>query len=307
MTGIAILTPSYLPDLNRFKRLHQSILRFTDEGTLHHVIVPRRDLEAFRGIGSTRLRVWSEADFIPRGFVPTDALAAFRRRIPVLPASFNCSAINLLHPWPPLRGWILQQILKLSAATQLGCHAVIVIDSDVVLVKPLTEETFIRKHVVRTYEKPGAVSAELGRHLGWTQAAYALLGIPWTEQADFPDYVGGIVSWDPQIVAGCLSRIEAVSGRDWASAVAGYLHFSEFILYGTYLRHFGTTIQRSFCEPSTLCHSYWSTVPLTDLGATAFVEAYSESDVAVHVQSNSGTSQELINRILLGLERRTAL
>lgn len=306
MKRMVVLTPSYLPDFENFVRLHNSVLRFTDDSTWHHVIVPRRDLPMFQGIRSPRLRVWSEADFLPGGFVATDGLAALRRRVPLLPKTINCSAINVRRPWPPVRGWILQQILKLSAATQLDCDAVVIIDSDVVLIRPLQASTFLRGGAVRLYEKPDAVTADLERHLTWTRTAYDLLGLPWSGAASFPDYVGGIVSWDPRLVAACRDRIQAVSGSDWATTVACRLHFSEFILYGTYVRHFGTPAERSFSEDRTLCHSYWSPTPLSGEAVDSFAACYDSRDLAVHVQSNSGTATEVIDRLVSVLAGRAA-
>lgn len=303
MKNIAILTPSYLPDLEGFIRLHESVLRFADKSTTHHVIVPRRDLEAFRRIPSRRLRVWGEPDFLPKGFVATDRLAALRRRIPIVPRTINCSAINLNRPWPPVRGWILQQILKLSAATKLGCDAVVIIDSDVVLVRPMQATTFFRGDAVRIYEKPDGITSELDRHLRWTRTAYELLGISWRGEAFVPDYVGGIVSWDPRLVSACLQRIEAVHRTDWGSAVARQLQFSEFILYGTFVRQFGSSEQRSFSEPTTMCHSYWSPVPMSMDGADSFVNGYDDRDVAVHIQSNSGTPAGIVNHVLSSIQR----
>lgn len=304
LNTMAILTPSYLPDLESFVRLHESVLESTDGGTRHHVIVPKRDLSSFLAIGSPRLDVWSEADFLPSGFVATDGLAALRRRIPVLPRTINCSALNLRRPWPPVRGWILQQILKLSAATRLSCDAVVIIDSDVVLVRPMPVQTYIRNGAVRLYEMPGAVTEDLPRHMQWTRTAHELLGIPWQPLTSFPDYIGGIVSWDPQVVRGCLTRIEEVSGSSWAGTVARRLHVSEFILYGTYARHFGTEHQYSFREPSTLCHSYWSPTPLGEQEADAFVAAYSPRNLAVHIQSNSRTPQQVIEAVVAGVGGR---
>lgn len=305
LNTMVILTPSYLPDLESFMRLHESVVEATDGVVRHHVIVPKRDLSSFQAIGSPRLEVWCEADFLPSGFKATDGLASLRRRIPVLPRTINCSAVNLRRPWPPVRGWILQQILKLSAATRLNCDAVVIIDSDVVLVRPMPVETFIRNGALRLYEKPGAVTERLPRHMEWTKVAYELLGIPWQPEPSFPDYVGGIVTWDPEIVRGCLTRLEEVSGSSWAETVARHLHFSEFILYGTYVRHFGTEHQYSFREPATLCHSYWSSTPLEAEEADAFVAAYSPRDLAIHVQSNSGTSPQIIEKVVAGVAGAT--
>ncbi len=306
MNRMVVLTPSFLPDFENFVRLHESVLRFTDESTWHHVIVPQRDLTTFQSIHSPRLRVWPESGFLPNGFVATDGLAALRRRLPILPKTINCSAINLRRPWPPIRGWILQQILKLSAATQLVCDAVVIIDSDVVLIRPMDASTFVRGGAVRLYEKPDAVTADLDRHLTWTRTAYDLLGLPWSDEASFPDYVGGIVSWDPLLLAACLERVQAVSGADWATTVARRLHVSEFILYGTYVRNFGTPAARSFSEPRTLCHSYWSPTPLTHEQADSFAAGYDKRDLAVHVQSNSGTATEVIDRVVSALDGSAA-
>jgi len=301
MKTIAILTPSFLPDIDGFLRLHQSVLRFADSQTIHHAIVPRRDLAAFRSIDSPRLHVWPESEFLPHGLIATDALAALRRRIPVLPRTINCSAVNLRRPWPPIRGWILQQILKLSAATQLENDGIVIIDSDVVLIRPMPATTFFRGNSVRIYEKPHGITSELARHYRWTRTAYALLGLPWSGELTFPDYVGGIVSWDPELAQSCLQRVASVAGSDWATAVSKQIHFSEFVLYGTYVRHFGTAEQRSFCEATTLCHSYWSSVPLSADRASVFAAELSERDVAIHIQSNSGTAPTVVDSVVSAL------
>lgn len=306
MTNVAILTLSFLPDIEGFKRLHDSILRFGDAGTVHHVVVPKRDLKVFQALESPMLRVWSENDFLPSGFVATGGLSAMSRRLTLVPRSLNCSALNLHHPWPPLRGWILQQILKLSAATKLDADAVVIIDSDVVLIQNFKTSMFADDAAVRLYEHPGAVHPGLARHRHWTRVAHELLGLPWDDQCDFPDYVGGIVSWDPKLVSGCLGRIEEVTGIRWATALSKELHFSEFILYGTYVLHFGTAEQRSFISSRTLCHSYWAPVPMDKAAATNFIDSFDGLDIAVHIQSNSRTPREVVDDVVLALTNRVS-
>lgn len=304
MNTISILTPSFRPDYGGLVKLHESVLEFTEESVIHHVIVPRRDLSLFRQLESPRLRVWSESDFLPAGFVATDGLAAAVKQIPFLPAMVRFSALNLRRPWPPVRGWVLQQLLKLSAAPQLGTDAVVIIDSDVVLLRPMPPELFFRNNTVRLYEKPGAVTAGMDRHVLWTRTAHRLLGLPAPESEVHPDYVAGIVTWDPELLAACLARIELVTGTSWASAVGSQLHFSEFILYGTFVRHFGTERQRSFAEPSTLCHSYWDPEPLTGSRIEQFICGFGSADIAVHIQSNSATPEETTLQILDALRTR---
>ncbi|KAA0977551.1 hypothetical protein FQ154_07460 [Paeniglutamicibacter gangotriensis] len=301
MKKLAILTPSFFPDIESFRRLHASVLRFADDSVVHHAIVPKRDVGHFQELGSHRLRVWSEDDFLPRGFLATGGLSALGRRISFLPRTFNCSAINLRRPWPPLRGWALQQILKMSAATRLDADGIIIIDSDVVLIRNLSPEQFHAGCAVRLYEKPLAVHSGMERHQLWTRVAHELLGLAWNSDSAFPDYVGGIISWDPVLVKQCLLRVEEVSGKPWATALSRQLHFSEFILYGTFVHNFGTAEQRSFSAPRTLCHSYWSPTPLDGTGAEEFIKAYDGNDIAVHIQSNSGTRQEIVDGVIEAL------
>ncbi len=305
MTAMAILTPSFRPDYERLVRLHESVLEFADESVIHHVIVPRRDLALFRGLTSSRMRVWEEQEFIPAGFILTDRLAAIVKSIPVLPASIRCSAINVHRPWPPVRGWVLQQLLKLCASTKLGVDAVVIIDSDVALLRRVTPELFFRDGAVRIYEKPEAITAGMDRHVLWTRTAHRLLGLAAPEAGAHPDYVAGIVSWDPQLLTDCLDRIENVTGKPWATAVGAQLHFSEFILYGTYVRHFGSQRQRSFTAPTTLCHSYWDTSPLAGNGVAEFISGFGSSDIAVHIQSNSVTNEATTEHVLRSLRAET--
>lgn len=304
MTSIGILTPSYRPDYDRLVRLHESVLEFTDESVLHHVIVPRRDLALFRELESSRLRVWAEADFLPTGFIATDGLAAMVKKAHLLPAALRFGALNLRRPWPPVRGWVLQQLLKLSASTKLGVSAVVIIDSDVALLRAMPAELFIRDGAVRLYEKPESITRAMNRHVMWTRTAHRLLGLPAPESSTHPDYVAGIVTWDPELVTGCLARIEKVSGRSWATAIGAELHFSEFILYGTYVQHFGSEQQRSFCQPSTLCHSYWESAPMTASGVEQFIAGFGPADVAVHIQSNSNTSEETSRQLFEALRSK---
>jgi hypothetical protein len=288
---LAILTPSYRPDLERLRRLHRSVLEHTDSDVVHHVIVPRSDLGLFRDLVSSRFRLWSEADFLPPGFVLTDGFSDFVRRFEFLPAKARVKAVNIRRPWPPVRGWILQQIVKLQAATRLDADVVAVIDSDVVLIRHINHSTFVRDSAVRLYRNPHAITPAMDRHVMWEAAASRLLGTQIPDE--HPDYIAGLVTWDPVLVADCLARVHAVTSKEWASAVGSELHFSEFMLYGSFVHELGTPTQNSFVSHRTLCHSYWEPSPMDMDHAVQFVSDLDDTDVAVHVQSNSRTPQEV--------------
>lgn len=294
---LAILTPSYAPDFDSFAVLHRSVLEFTDPSVVHYVVVPDEDLPLFATLGSSRMVLLGYRELLPRSFVSTAWFAHAVARIPKAPRGARFIAVNLRHPWPPLRGWLLQQIVKLSMAMQVECDTLLVIDSDAQLIRPVTEQTFASPAAVRFYRAPAAINAGMERHVAWHVTARRMLGVPPDGPPPYPDPIGSLISWDPEVVRQCTARVAEVSARGWETAVSREWEFSEYVLYGEYLAEFGTERQLSFVADRTLCHSHWDPHPLDLDGARRFVESIAPSDVAVHVQSNSKTSPQILDFI----------
>ena len=99
MTRLAGVTPSFGRDVHLFASLHRSVLRHTDPHVTHHVIVPPRDIRRVGEFEGPRCRIISESDLLPPWFcrLPRPGWSA-----------------NLRRPWPPVRGWVLQQALKFA-------------------------------------------------------------------------------------------------------------------------------------------------------------------------------------------------
>ena len=125
MAELEILTVTYAPDLELFEDLHASIARFTDDQVVHRVVVDDADRELFERFHSDRCQILGVRETLPKTFVkvPTKSLM-----------------INLRHPWPPVRGWIFQQLVKLSMAERSDADVLLLMDSDVVLTKPVDAE-----------------------------------------------------------------------------------------------------------------------------------------------------------------------
>lgn len=297
MTTMAVITPSYRPDLAGFRRLHASVRRHTDADVEHHVIVPGRDAPLYRGIGSDRLVVWTYQDVLPAGLTPTDRLAAATRMVPGLPASFNCAAINWRRPWKPVRGWVLQQIVKMCLVDHVEADVFVNFDSDVVLVRRLGPEHVVHGGTVRLYTREESIDPGM-RHYQWAETAHELLGLPFEQADSYPDHIAGLVSWDPRLLRACLDRVEEVSGTSWAPAIAERLRFSEDILYGTYVRTFGSEQDLRFQRDTTLCHSYWETEAMAADQVECFVAEFKEEDCAVHIQSNTDTDDRVFSAVV---------
>lgn len=291
--SLAIVSASYAPDFAGFARLHESVLQNTTDEVPHIVVVPDAHASLFRSIRSPRLDVRPYATMLPARFVQTTWLGGLRQ----LPRGFRIAAVNAAQPWPPIRGWIMQQVIKLGLVASLRCEVALLIDSDVLVVRPLHESSFLTADgTVRLYRRPFGVTPDMTRHVSQQARALRLLGLDRVE-SDSPDYISAFASWDPELVRDCLARIEATTGRPWWDAVAGSLDFSEFLTYGAYAMTIADPTNRQFVAERSLCHSHWGGAALTRDAAQRFVEALQPDDVAIHVQSNTSTDESVLRFI----------
>ncbi len=273
MTRMVVITKSFATDYELCVDLNQSLLALAPEPVQHQIVVPRRDLVLFSRLAGPRTEIRCEADLLPAAFVK---------------APFLNYMINLRRPFPPIRGWILQQIIKLAATAESDADVVLHADSDVTFIRPFSAESFVRDGVVRFYRKPDEIDDRLPRHVQWHRTARALLGLP-DAAPPFPDYVFSLVAWDPRVVNQLLARIEQVTGRGWMDAIGAQLHFSEWTLYGVFVDEILGSPTNSYASDAALCHALWDTIPLDDRSAVDFVEAMPASDLAIMISAKTHT------------------
>jgi hypothetical protein len=278
VSTFAVLTPSYAPDFELCRELNRSVLDWTALEVQHHVVVPRRDHKLFSRLASARTRVWTADEFVPRGMLPIPKANAW---------------LNLRRPYPPIRGWVMQQIVKLAAAAELGVDVLLLADSDVTFVRPVTVDTFREGDHVRFYHAPDAINAEMSRHVLWHDVARRLLDLPPAGPPPLPDYICPMNPWDREVVLALRDRIERVTGRPWLDAIASQLHVSEFILYGVFVDEVLGTSAATCAMPSTLCHTYWGPGPLVPEGVPSFAQSLSPDDVAVMISAKTNTPQSV--------------
>jgi hypothetical protein len=172
-------------------------------------------------------------------------------------------SLNLRRPFPPLRGWILQQIIKLAAAARADADVVLLVDSDIEFIRPFGPDTFRRDGVVRFYRKLDEVDDRLPRHMTWHRVSRSLLGLP-AGSPPYPDYVSSLMAWDPVVVRKLLDKVQSTTGQRWFDAVGRQLHFSEWTLYGVFVDEVLGGASRRFSTDDSLCHAYWDEIPLTE-------------------------------------------
>ncbi|GIJ27062.1 hypothetical protein Vqi01_22240 [Micromonospora qiuiae] len=280
MPRLAIITPSYAPDFELCADLHRSIQAHCVGPVQQHIIVPRRDRARFGQLAGAL--VHDVTEFLPRSM----------RKLPAVNGW-----VNLRRPFPPLRGWITQQIVKLAAAARSDADVVLLVDSDIEFVRPFGVDRFIRDGTVRFYRKPREIDARLPRHLLWHQVARNLLGLP-PAKPPFTDYVCWPAPWDPRIVRALLRRVESVTGRPWATAIGAQLHFSEEILYGVFVDEVLGAPANSYATDDMLCLGYSAEAALDEGGLAELLDQVSPDDIAVMISAKSGTPLPLRRAVL---------
>jgi len=259
-----LITPTYLPDLARAELLVESVQRCCP-GLAHHLIVDHRDLKQFRHLGDRATIVTSE-----------DLLPWWIHRLP------GRRSIWLSMRSRPNRGWIVQQILKIAAASQLAADVSIFCDSDVAFVRPFSPaQSLCREDSVGLLDVE-FVNDEVRE---WTDVACTLLGIESAEMAP-RGHVGNLICWRRENVLAMIERIENVADSDWRAALMRLATFSEYVLYGVHTRGV-IGYEHSGHHPSILplVKASWG-IELDDATARDnFFAAFDAATVAVMVHS----------------------
>lgn len=273
MTDLAVITPSYAADFELCRDLSTSVLRHTPPPVRHYIFTPKRDLARFSELRGPRTHILPVDELLPPRVLALPRLNLW---------------LNLRRPYPPVRGWVLQQVVKLAAAARIEATTLLLADSDVLLARPVDAGTFRRDGRLRFYRKELGVTAALPRHVRWHDVARKLLGVP-RQAPPLPDYISAFNVWDRGTVLALLDRVERTAGRPWLDAVTGQLHVSEFMLYGVFVDNVLGPAANVAPSGSMLCHSYWDPRPLSPAGAARFAAGLPASDVAIMISAKSGT------------------
>lgn len=295
--SLALVTPTYRNDLSLFADLHQSVLLHTEESVKHYVVVPSDDVRLFAEMAGPRCIIVPEESQFPAHYRSVSIVNRMLRPLPRIPSHARIAAINTKRPFRPIRGWVMQQVLKMELSRHLNVDMVLLVDSDVELVRPLNEAMLCRGGRAMLYRCPRAVDTNLPQHMQWHEVARQLLGLP-PAQFPAPDYITSFCVWEPAVLRAMLARIEQVTGRPWMDAITGQRTFSEWTLYGVFAEEVMKYEKEALTE-SSLCHSYWGTVPLGIESAVSFLSGMNADDVAVLIQSKTQTPR-IVRRAVMG-------
>jgi hypothetical protein len=266
------VTPTYLPDLKRCELLVESLDRTTPDAP-HYLIVDRRDRAAFKHLeGRRRHLIESET-----------LLGKWIWRMP------GRKSFWLSLRAPPVRGWIVQQILKIAAIETVPEQTLVFCDSDTAFFRHFDREDLL------VHGKVGLLDVDLGGDRQWTQwtqwtaTARRLLGLPENHGLGSRNHVGNMICWNREIVKAMQQRIEASTGIDWKLALARTANFSEYMIYGIFVCEvLGYNAADHVPSSVPLVKAAWHVPLLTDSDIQAFFTDLDPRTVAVMIHSKDG-------------------
>lgn len=280
-----IITPSYAPDFERCKLLTWSIEQFISTDFTHYIVVPARDLPLFRQLQKPNTEIITVESILPWWI----------QRSP-FGQNWWLSLKNFL-----IRGWIIQQIVKLAAAQYVNKDVLVFIDSDVTFVQPFNLERFIRSDQVRLFRVPPQIAPQTLMLEKWHRTATQLLGLPATNHP-VPGYIGQIMTWRRDNLLQLYQHIENISGRNWIETVCSSWDLSEYVLYGVFVDQVLGRSQHYF-DKQRICHEYWSDELMSDEQLQEFFREILPEDIAVMISAKAGISvqryQDMVKNINL--------
>lgn len=283
--NVALMTPTYRGDLDRFELLCESIDRFVSGYERHYVIVNDDDLPFFARFETSRRTVLPSSRFLPTWLRALPPFVSRKGRRTWW--SFRSG---------PLHGWHIQQLLKISGILQLPHQRFCIVDSDNVFFRPFDVAAYAGADTIPLYVDRKAIRAEAPLHAVWVRNCDRLLGGTATA---FPadDYIGNALVWDKSTVRDMTATIEAVTGTPWAVALGKARSFSEYILYGYFVSQSPTHRATHRLTTQSLASSHWEHDTLDETALIAMVENSPADVVALCIESFSSTPVSLIRKV----------
>lgn len=269
MKTTALITPSWLPDIERCAQLIESADRHTSDFTNHYVLIDSMDEATFRN------RLGSDCEIV----IKED----------LLPTWLHQLKWNRKWWWSlralPVRGWILQQITKIGITQHLGEDAFCFADSDTRFVRPFSagdlwqgdDLCFFRDSRKEHFYQDR-------RYRNWYGFAAKQFGLGDEQKLD-GSYIAQLTAMRRDTVASMLQRIEEKNGKSWQEVLIRCLDFSEFVLYGVYVDECLKGEGHQGMETG-FCHSSWFYDIQTQEDINKFVAGVGPLQVAAHLQSN---------------------
>jgi hypothetical protein len=270
--SFGLITPSYAPDFQRCQLLAWTVQEFVKPPFQHYIVVDRCDYDRFKSLANSRTQIVTVESALP-GWIKREPI--FRK-------------VWLSLKTPPLRNWVLQQIVKIAIAQQITEDVSIFIDSDVAFVRPFCLERLTdHQHQVRLFRHITHNQIQRDMHRKWHESAAQLLGLE-SIDPQVPDYIGNLITWKRDNVKLLCERLEQQSGKGWIETLGNTWHLSEYVLYGLFVEQVLGQRSGHYIDPHNFCHDYWFPEKLDDRALQDWLTTVNPEQVAVMISAKAG-------------------
>ena len=272
-----LVTPSYAPDFDRCQLLCRSVEKFISPSITHYIIVDKQDFPLFLKLKNSNTIIITKEELLPNWLIK---IPLFTRK-------------NIWFSWKslPVRGWIVQQLIKLTIAKSINEDILVFVDSDIPFIRAFNFQNLVQEDKVRLFREPKAIDMQVQTHYQWYCTASNLLGLP---PVDFPapNYVGPLVTWRRDNVFKLYEHLENISGREWLVTLCSSWHLSEYVLYGIFVEQIIQEQSGHYFDSQALCHNYWLEQPMSNEEIEKFFKDIEPHQIAVNISAKANISVE---------------
>jgi hypothetical protein len=277
--SFAFITPSYAPDFQRCKLLCWSIKKFVSFPIKHYIVVDKKDLNLFRQLADSNTEILTKEEILPSEI---KRINFFNKKNIWLNLKGYKSG-NLL-----LRGWLIQQIIKLAAAQYVEEDVLIFVDSDVAFINDFDSRILVNEDKVRLFRVIHSTDRDDEIAKKWRDSAKQLLNLP-LENNYYDFYISQIVTWRRDVLIKLYKLIEENFQKNWLEVLCGVPDLSEYVLYGIFASYvLGENSGHYDNHLEKICWCYWEASPMSPEELKEFFQkAQSSGHKAVMISAKS--------------------
>ena len=274
---VEILTCSIARDVDLFGLLAASIDQHVRNDTHHHVVVPSADMAAFRRFETSNRTIIAQEDVLP---VRLWKIPSALRYLSFIKAGLR-RPLYLTSEWSMVRGWMLQQLLKIQMSQRSDCAAIMHVDSDVCFFRNFSASDVFAGDDLRFFRALGKTSNPM--HRPWIDASCHFLGID-APQSYHAHYVENCVVWRTDLLRNMVKRIEEIHAMPFHITLFGAATISEYYLYGIYANLIAKDAGLVL-EDTSFCNSYWPADETDSVDFTSLRNRLRPKHCALAIQS----------------------
>lgn len=290
---VMLATCSMAADLELFAMLAASIDRYVDPSIQHVVVVPKAQLPLFTRFANTRREIITQEDVLPfRVWKAPDTLNHLR----VLFSGLR-RPLYIDSKLRRLRGWMLQQAIKMQLSRITQTAVIVHCDSDMYFVRSVTPKLFFPQGKPFFFSAP--LNSSFEGQADWTKRACRLTGAQLNPNSHRTYIENGVV-WSTSLVRDLANVMEQRGGRPLHEILLSEPTISEYFLYGVYVE--ATALEYVSQQSFPICHTLWQGAVDRIHDAEKLAEEFRSSQVSVALQSTSAVTLESRRRLYNKLE-----